>query len=102
MYRTPLWFLAAGAVVQGLLGMGYTVGGIGVLKRSNAARLLTVAMAVLGVVIVLANTAVSASLGLLDASGMAGTACGALFALGFAGLICGILLSPKNAAEFRS
>jgi hypothetical protein len=98
--RIPAWFVIAEAVVAAIRGVGLLVGGILVLRRSNAGRMLTLGMAVFGLVAVCADVGGGLALGILEPSGMVGSAIGTLFTIGFAVFAFIVLL--KNGNEFRS
>jgi hypothetical protein len=102
MDRTPRWYLLTMAGVQVITGLALAICGAGVLMRSNAARLMLVVLAVLGIVILAGNLTFNVVNGLMDQNGIIGSVCGGVLALGFAALVLIVLLNPKNAAEFRS
>ncbi len=109
MTKIPTWYLLGVAAVDFLRAMGLIVGGVGVIMRSNVARLLTLVMAALGVVMFLTGVVATFVLGTMDmadpssvAGGVFGIGCSAVLNLGFAAVAFIFLLSAKNAAEFRS
>jgi hypothetical protein len=97
----PTWFLTAQAVLSLVNGLGLMIGGIGVVKRSNGGRLLTLAMAALGVVGVLFNLGIGLALGIIEPANAITSIVSNVFTLGFAFFAFAVLLSAKNVAEFR-
>jgi hypothetical protein len=100
--KIPIWYLVASAVVELIRGLGLVIGGIAVLKRINAGRMLTLGMAVYGVLVAFGSLGVGLAMGIIEPSGIASSAVGLIFTCGFAVFAFVVLLSPKNAAEFRS
>jgi hypothetical protein len=96
-----VWFVFAEAGVGLIRGLGLLLGGVLVLKRSNLGRLLTLAMAVFGILAGIADNGIALAMGFIDRSGLIGGVVGFAFGLAFAVFAFVVLLIPKNAAEFR-
>jgi hypothetical protein len=109
MAKIPTWYLLSIAAVEFLRAMGLIIGGVGVIRQSNIARVLTLIVAALGVLMFLIGVGGNFAFGSMDAgnpANMAGVFCGmgcnAVMNLGFAVFAFVVLLTPRNVAEFRS
>jgi hypothetical protein len=107
--KVPTWYFLGVAAVDFIRSLGLIVGGVGVLRRSSWGRLLTLAMASLGIIMFMIGCGASFAFGAIDpadpssiAGGVFGIVCSAIVNLGFAGCVFPILLSGKNVAEFRN
>jgi len=105
----PQWYFILMGGIEFLRAVGLVGGGLGVVKRVNAARWLVIALACIGVILLIVGSIASFAMGAVnvdDPASMAGGVCGLVFSailnLGFAAMALFVLLSAKNAAEFRS
>ena len=105
----PVLYFYVMAGVEFLRAVGLVGGGIGVVRRLNAARLLVIALAVVGVLLVLVGVVAGIAMNTIkfdDPGSMIGGICGTAFSIilnvGFAIMALFVLLNRKNAAEFRS
>ena len=69
-------------------------------RRVNAARYLTLAMAVLGVLITCVSIGAIAAVGMLQVNNGVQSGIGLVFSLAFTGFAFFVLLNSKNAKEF--
>jgi hypothetical protein len=99
----PAGGLAIGEGIFNVLrGTGLLVSGIFILRRSNWARYLTLAMAAIGLLGTCADVGIAAALGLLEMNSGIGAGVGLVFGIAFAVFAFLVLLNPKNAKEFAS
>jgi hypothetical protein len=94
------WLMIALGIFNILCGTGLILGGIGVLLRSNIARFLTLALALILVLGRIADLATTFFMGLLDGQGAATSIGGMLFGIAFAVFAGIVLLNPNNAKSF--
>src|SRR5207237_6135763 len=100
--RIPGWYMCGSAVEAFFRGLALMIAGIGVLKRSNLGRLLTLIVAAYYVVAVIAEVALSLGLNIFSMQTAMCSGVVALVAIAFAGFAYIVLLNPRNAAEFRT
>lgn len=100
--KIPVWFQVGRSVLNLVWGLGLVIGGIGILKRSNGARILALILAVLGLVELLAALGTGLGMGFIQPSDLTLSCVYVVFISGFAVFSFVVLLKPKNAAEFRS
>jgi hypothetical protein len=100
--KIPVWYQVGRPILNLVWGLGLVIGGIGTLKRSNGGRVLTLILAALGLLELLATLGTGLAMGFIEPSGLPLNCVNVVFTGGFAVFSFAALLSPKNAAEFRS
>jgi hypothetical protein len=94
------WLVIAESILSIVIGGGLIVAGIGVVRRSNLARWLTLGLAVVNVLSDFVDLLVKLVFGLFHAGDAASTAVSIVIAISFAVFAFVVLLNPRNAAEF--
>jgi hypothetical protein len=100
--QVPTWYILLMAGVGLVVGLAVVGASVGVLRRSNIARLALVALAGFEFLLFVVRLIVGFALVGVETSGVIGSACTGTVTIAFVIFVCVCLLPAARAAEFRA